>query len=84
MANLDPVVLLGSAYYVNTEDTPEQVRAGILSMAQAGAGGETASQMDTVLHGAAGSGGGNGINSLDQTLAGLTGTFKDVSARISR
>ena len=36
MANLDPVVLLGSAYYVNTEDTPEQVRAGILSMAQAG------------------------------------------------
>ncbi len=36
MTNLDPAVLLGSAYYVNTEDTPEQVRAGILSMAQAG------------------------------------------------
>jgi serpin B len=50
-----------------------------LSMAQAGAGGETASQMDTVLHGAAGSGGGNGINSLDQTLAGLSGTFKDAN-----
>ena len=48
-----------------------------LSMAQAGAKGETASQMDSVLHSAAGSGGGNGINSLDQALAGLSGTFKD-------
>jgi beta-galactosidase len=36
MTNLDPAVLLGSAYYVNTEDTPEQVRAGIRAMAQAG------------------------------------------------
>jgi len=50
-----------------------------LSMAQAGAVGETASQMDTVLHSAAGSGGGNGINSLDQLLAGFSGTFKDAS-----
>jgi serpin B len=48
-----------------------------LSMAQAGARGETASQMDAVLRSALGSGGGNGINSLDQTLAGLSGTFKD-------
>jgi len=36
MTDLDPAVLLGSAYYVNTEDTPEQVRAGIAAMAQAG------------------------------------------------
>jgi serpin B len=48
-----------------------------LSMAQAGARGETASQMDAVLHSAAGAGGGNGINSLGQMLAGLSGTFKD-------
>ena len=50
-----------------------------LSMAQAGARGETAAQMDTVLHGAAETGGGNGINSLDQTLAGFSGTFKDAN-----
>ena len=50
-----------------------------LSMAQAGAVGETASQMDAVLHSAADSGGGNGINSLDQALAGLSGTFKDAN-----
>jgi beta-galactosidase len=36
MTNLDPAVLLGSAYYVNTEDTPDQVRAGIQAMSQAG------------------------------------------------
>jgi beta-galactosidase len=36
MTHLDPTVLLGSAYYVNTEDTPQQVRAGIAAMAQAG------------------------------------------------
>ena len=48
-----------------------------LSMAQAGARGETASQMDNVLHSASGAGGGNGINSLGQMLAGLSGTFKD-------
>jgi serpin B len=48
-----------------------------LSMAQAGARGETAAQMDTVLHSATGTGDGNGINSLDQALAGISGTFKD-------
>ena len=48
-----------------------------LSMAQAGARGETAAQMDAVLHSVAGTGAGNGINSLDQALAGLSGTFKD-------
>jgi serpin B len=46
-------------------------------MAQAGARGETASQMNAVLHAAADAGGGNGINSLDQGLTGLSGTFKD-------
>jgi serpin B len=45
-----------------------------LAMARAGAGGETASQMDTVMHSAAESGSGNGLNSLDQALAGLSGT----------
>ena len=48
-----------------------------LSMAQAGARGETASQMNAVLHSAADAGSGNGINSLDQALTGLSGTFKD-------
>jgi serine protease inhibitor len=50
-----------------------------LSMAQAGARGETAAQMHTVLHRSAGSGGGNGVNSLDQSLAGISGTFKDAN-----
>jgi serpin B len=50
-----------------------------LSMAEAGARSETASQMDSVLHSAIGAGGGNGINSLDQALAGLSGTFQDQS-----
>jgi serpin B len=52
-----------------------------LSMAQAGARGQTASQMDAVLHSAAGTGDGNGINSLDQSLAGLSGTFKDANGK---
>jgi serpin B len=43
-------------------------------MAQAGARGRTASQMGAVLHSGSG---GNEINSLDQTLAGLSGTYKD-------
>jgi len=50
-----------------------------LSMSQAGAAGETAAQMDAVLHGAAASGDGNGINSLDQALAGFSGTYKDAN-----
>jgi len=36
MADLNPAVLIGSQYYVNTGDHPEQVRGGIRSMAQAG------------------------------------------------
>lgn len=43
-----------------------------LAMARAGANGETASQMDAVMHSAAA--GGNGLNSLDQALTGLSGT----------
>jgi serpin B len=50
-------------------------------MAQAGAHGQTATQMDAVLHSAAGTGDGNGINSLDQSLAGLSGTFKDADGK---
>ena len=50
-----------------------------LSMAQAGARGETASQMNAVLHAAADAGGGNGLNSLAQSLTGLSGTFKNQS-----
>ena len=52
-----------------------------LSMAQVGARGETASQMDAVLHSALGAGGGNGINSLSQALAGLSGTVKDPAGK---
>jgi serpin B len=51
-----------------------------LSMAQAGARGETASQMDKVLHAALESGNGNGINSLDQSLAALSGTYPEPGA----
>jgi len=36
MTELDPRVLLGSQYYVNTEDTPEQIKAGIHAMGKAG------------------------------------------------
>ncbi len=34
--DLNSVVLLGSQYYINTDDTPEQVQAGIGAMARAG------------------------------------------------
>ncbi len=44
-----------------------------LSMARAGAAGDTAKQMDTVLHSPVA----GDLNSLDQALAGLSGTFKD-------
>jgi serpin B len=52
-----------------------------LSMARAGANGDTAAQMDKVLHSATASGGGNGLNSLDKALAGISGTFKDALGR---
>jgi serpin B len=53
-----------------------------LSMAQAGAGGETAAQMDAVLHSAAGTGGGNGINSLDRALTDQTTSYTDASGTV--
>jgi serpin B len=37
--------------------------------------------MDKVLHSAMASGGGNGLNSLDKALAGISGTFKDALGR---
>jgi serine protease inhibitor len=46
-----------------------------LSMAQAGARGETAAQMDKVLHSLLGSGSRNGLNSLLQSLAGDSGAY---------
>ncbi|MGA3057241.1 MAG: serpin family protein [Candidatus Limnocylindrales bacterium] len=46
-----------------------------LAMARAGAAGATASEMDSVMHAAYGSGNGNGLNSLDQALAGLSGSY---------
>ena len=36
MPELDPTVYLGSQYYVNTGDSPAQIRAGIGAMARAG------------------------------------------------
>ena len=36
MEELDTSVLLGSQYYVNSDDTPEQIRSGIHAMGQAG------------------------------------------------
>jgi serpin B len=48
-----------------------------LAMARAGAAGETARQMDAVMHGIYGTGGGNGLSSLDQALAGLSGSFRN-------
>lgn len=48
-----------------------------LSMAGAGAKGETATQMETVLHQSAGAARGNGVNSLDQALSALSHAWKD-------
>ncbi|HEY7942126.1 MAG TPA: serpin family protein, partial [Candidatus Limnocylindrales bacterium] len=48
-----------------------------LSMAQLGARGPTADQMDAVLHSLVAAGEVGPIDSLDQTLASRTGTFKD-------
>jgi serpin B len=48
-----------------------------LAMARAGAAGETAKQMDSVMHGIYGTGGGNGLNSLDQALTSLSGSYRD-------
>jgi serpin B len=48
-----------------------------LAMARAGARGQTAAQIDTVLHAFGSDANANGVNSLQQALAGLSGTFTD-------
>ena len=50
-----------------------------LSMAQVGAAGETADQMNTVLHDLVAAGEIGPINALDQALTSRTGTFKDTA-----
>ena len=60
---------------MNTVISPASV-AIALAMAGAGARGQTADQVAAVLHGA-GSGGGSGINALDQALATRNQTFRD-------
>jgi serpin B len=50
-----------------------------LGMARAGARGETASQMDQVLHDVASDAHPTWLNALDATLTSRTGTFKDAS-----
>ncbi len=48
-----------------------------LSMARAGAVGQTATEMDTVLHGVGSDAMASAINALDQALAGRSGSFTD-------
>jgi len=48
-----------------------------LAMARAGASGQTAAQMDAVLHAFGSDANANGVNSLQQALTGLSGTFTD-------
>ena len=48
-----------------------------LAMAQLGARGTTADQMDAVLHGLVAAGQTGPLDALDQALASRTGTFKD-------
>jgi serpin B len=48
-----------------------------LAMARAGARGETAGEMDEVLHGAASDAHASWLNALDVALAARSGTFKD-------
>jgi serpin B len=50
-----------------------------LGMARAGAKGETATQMDAVLHALASDDHATWLNALDAALASRTGTFKDAS-----
>ena len=54
-----------------------------LAMARPGARGETASQIDTVLHQVAADGNASWLNALDAALATRTGTFKDTAGKDS-
>ena len=48
-----------------------------LAMAEPGARGETAAQMDAVLHIGSGASGGNGLGALDGALGNVSGQFPD-------
>jgi serpin B len=52
-----------------------------LSMARAGARGQTAAQMDTVLRSIASDEHASWMNALDAALAARTGTFKDIAGK---
>jgi serine protease inhibitor len=52
-----------------------------LAMARPGARGETAAQIDTVLHQVASDGNASWLNALHAALATRTGTFKDISGK---
>ncbi len=60
----------------NTVMSPASV-ALALAMARAGARGDTATQMDAVLHDFGSDSSANGVNSLQQALAAVNGTFTD-------
>lgn len=53
--------------------------ATALAMAEVGARGETATQMDAVLHVGQGAASGAGFGSLDEALAALSGSFRDAA-----
>jgi serine protease inhibitor len=74
---LDALRLVGTG---NAVISPASIALAV-AMARAGAAGETASQMDTVLHGLYGSGGGLGLGSLGQSLNGLSGSFTDAMGK---
>jgi serpin B len=52
-----------------------------LAMARAGARGQTAAEMDAVMHGLASDDNATWLNALDQVLATRSGTFKDDSGQ---
>lgn len=52
-----------------------------LAMARVGAGGETAAEMDRVLHAAGADAQGAGLNALDAALPSRSGTFSDTMGK---
>jgi serpin B len=52
-----------------------------LAMARAGAVGQTAEEMDAVLHGLGADAGATWLNALDQALATRSGSFRDVAGQ---
>ena len=63
----------------NTVFSPASISLA-LAMAELGAKGQTAAQMNAVLHGVAADGG-LGLNALSAALAARSGTFKDFAGR---